>query len=80
MKDMIRPSLNYKRSALNFISTLLMMGTAPVHHMRTLSPSRANTQSANFGQLLCNACLLVVMMLGTVGVNTMSFLCNHFAV
>ena len=26
MKDMIRPSLYYKRSSLNFISTLLMMG------------------------------------------------------
>ncbi len=35
---------------------------------RTLSPSRANTQSARFGQLLRYALLFVVMMLGSVGV------------
>ncbi len=66
MKDMIRTSLNYKRSALNFISTLPMLGMAPVRPVRTLSPSRANTQSASFGQLLRFTLLFVVMMMGAV--------------
>ena len=74
MKDMIRTSLNFKRStlnfkrsSLNFISTLPMLGTASVRPVRTLSPSRANTQSASFGQLLRFTLLFVVMMMGTVG-------------
>ena len=49
----------------------------PVRHLRTLSPSRANTQSASFGQYLRFTLLFVMMMLGSVGVKAADYVFTY---